>query len=184
VIAAPRTPLMRVAAAGAVAAVVGGALRMDGFGLLVCASVALAAFIALLLASGRSWSTFVGATVSAGLFVLMALVVVGTQPWQGDSGNETSIQQANDTQGVVDSLFGPNVIGFEVLGILLTAIMIGALVIARPLDAQSDADRYSHPTAAQVAESDHISNVKESLARTAAADEPAATRFATEEAPE
>lgn len=181
-IAVPRSPLMRVAAAAAVAAVVGGALRMDGFGLLPTASLALAAFIAMLLASGRSWPTFVGAAVSTGLFLVMALVVAGTGPWQGDSGNETSMEAANDTQAVVDSLFGPNVIGFEVLGILLTAIMIGALVIARPLDAQSDADRYSHPTAAQVAESDHISNVKESLARTAAADDPAATRFATEEA--
>jgi NADH:ubiquinone oxidoreductase subunit 6 (subunit J) len=184
VIALPRSPLMRISAAGAAAAVVAGALRMDGFGLLVCATLGLAAFIAMLLASSRSWSTFVGAAVALGLFLVMGLVVASTAPWQGDSGNETSMEAANDTQGIVDSLFGPNVIGFEVLGILLTAIMIGALVIARPLDAQSDADRYSHPTAAQVAESDHASNVKASLARDAAADDPAATRFKTEEARE
>ena len=126
--------------------------------------------------NARTRTVLVGAAVSLLLFGVMAVIVAGTEPWQQDTADEAASTQANDTQAVVDSLFGPNVIGFEVLGILLTAVMIGALVIARPLDAQSDADRYSHPTAAQVAESDHASNVKESLARSAAADEPAAAR--------
>jgi hypothetical protein len=134
--------------------------------------------------NARTRTVLLGAAVSLVIFLVMGLVVAGTEPWQGDSGSDASTEAANDTQAVVESLFGPNVIGFEILGILLTAIMIGALVIARPLDAQSDAERYSHPTAAQVAESDHASNVKESLARTAAADDPAVTRFATEEAPQ
>ncbi|MFA5943778.1 MAG: NADH-quinone oxidoreductase subunit J [Candidatus Thermoplasmatota archaeon] len=120
----------------------------------------------------RSRTLLIGATVAFALFAVMALIVAGTEPWQGDSGSEAATESANDTQAVVDSLFGPNVIAFEVLGILLTAIMIGALVIARPLDAQSDSERYSHPTAAQVAESDHASNVKETMARTAAASDP------------
>jgi hypothetical protein len=81
---------------------------------------------------------------------------------------------ANDLTGVTDSLFGYDVIAFEVLGILLTAAMIGALVIARPLEAQTDESRYSHPTPEQRAESDHISNVDESLARTSAANDSAA----------
>ena len=132
----------------------------------------------------RTRTVLLGAAVSLVLFLVMGLIVANTEPWQGDNANETASAQANDVQGVVDSLFGPNVIGFEVLGILLTAIMIGALVIARPLDAQSDSERYSHPTKEQVAESDRASNVKDSLARTAAANDPAATRFATEEAPE
>ena len=46
--------------------------------------------------------------------------------------------------------FGPDVIAFEVLGVLLTAAMIGALVIARPMDAQDDASRYTHPTKEQM----------------------------------
>ena len=132
----------------------------------------------------RTRTVLIGAAVSLTLFGVMAFIVAGTEPWQQDTGNETASAQANDVQGVVDSLFGPNVIGFEILGILLTAIMIGALVIARPLDAQSDSERYSHPTAEQVAESDHVSNVKESLGRTAAANDPMSTRFTTEEAPE
>ena len=132
----------------------------------------------------RNRTVLVGAAVAIVLFAVMAFIVAGTEPWQQDTANETASAQANDVQGVVDSLFGPNVIGFEILGILLTAIMIGALVIARPLDAQSDFERYSHPTAQQVAESDHVSNVKESLGRTAAAIVPMTTRFAKEEAPE
>src|SRR5687768_2023368 len=111
----------------------------------------------------RTRTVLIGAAVSLVLFAVMAFIVAGTEPWQQDTANETASAQANDIEGVVDSLFGPNVIGFEVLGILLTAIMIGALVIARPLDALSDSERYSHPTDAQVAESDHVSNVKESL---------------------
>ncbi|MHB1260702.1 MAG: NADH-quinone oxidoreductase subunit J family protein [Thermoplasmatota archaeon] len=129
----------------------------------------------------RTRTVLIGAVVSLALFATMALIVRGTEPWQGDTSTEADSAQANDVQGVVDSLFGPNVIGFEVLGILLTAIMIGALVIARPLDAQSDSERYSHPTKEQVSESDHVSNVKESLGRTAAANDPMTTRFATEE---
>ncbi len=132
----------------------------------------------------RTRTVLIGAVVSLALFATMALIVRGTEPWQDDTANEAASAQANDVQAVVDSLFGPNVIGFEVLGILLTAIMIGALVIARPLDAQSDSERYSHPTAEQVAESDHISNVKESLGRTAAAHDPMTTAVTTEEAPE
>ena len=130
--------------------------------------------------NARTRTVLIGAGVSLVLFLVMGLIVANTEPWQGDNANETASAQANDVEAVVDSLFGPNVIGFEVLGILLTAIMIGALVIARPLDAQSDSERYSHPTPEQVAESDHISNVKESLGRTAAADPPIAARPATE----
>lgn len=121
--------------------------------------------------NARTRTVLVGAVVSLALFLVMGLIVAGTEPWQGDTSNETAMATANDTQGIVDSLLGPNVIGFEVLGILLTAIMIGALVIARPLDAMADAERYSQPTAEQKAKSDHVSNVKESLERTAAADD-------------
>ncbi|HJQ93484.1 MAG TPA: NADH-quinone oxidoreductase subunit J [Candidatus Thermoplasmatota archaeon] len=132
----------------------------------------------------RTRTVLLGAAVAIALFAVMAFIVAGTEPWQGDSGNETASAQANDVQGMVDSLFGANVIGFEVLGILLTAIMIGALVIARPLDARSDAERYSHPSPEQVAQSDDASDVKRSLGRTAAANDPVAARFPTEEVPE
>jgi hypothetical protein len=130
--------------------------------------------------NARTRTVLVGAAVSLALFAVMAIIVAGTDPWQGDNADEAASARANDVQAVVDSLFGPNVIGFEVLGVLLTAVMIGALVIARPLDARSDAERYTRPTAEQAAQSDHVSDVKESLARTEAANDPAAARFAAE----
>lgn len=65
---------------------------------------------------------------------------------------------ANDQGPLVDTMFKPQVLALEVLGILLTAAMIGALVIARPLEAAADESHYSHPTAAQVAESDRASD--------------------------
>jgi amino acid transporter len=116
----------------------------------------------------RTRTLLIGAIVAGALFATMAAIVSGTQPWQGDSGSDEATARANDSGGLADSLFGPNVIGFEVLGILLTAVMIGALVIARPLDARSDASRYSQPTAAQVEESDDASDVDASRERTAA----------------
>ncbi|HUR25754.1 MAG TPA: NADH-quinone oxidoreductase subunit J [Candidatus Thermoplasmatota archaeon] len=117
------------------------------------------------------------------LYLVMTAVVASTTPWlDGDAAAAPT--DANDLTAVTDALFGPDVIAFEVLGVLLTAVMIGALVIARPLDAQSDAERYSCPTREQVAESDHASNVKESLGRTAAANDPMTTRFSAEELPE
>lgn len=168
-----------------VAALLGAKMVFDGTsGLFIlfrlAAAVLVFAAVGLVLVGvyRARWVVKFGAMLSLVLFGVMAAVVGSVAAWAVDSGD--GIAAANDIQAVVDSLFGPNVIGFEVLGILLTAIMIGALVIARPLDAQSDSERYSHPTAEQVAQSDHISNVKESLARTEAADLPAAARPATE----
>lgn len=104
-----------------------------------------------------------GAIVALVLFALMGLTISNTAPWTQDpvppaEGEQDSVTRANDQSAVVDALFGPQVIAFEVLGILLTAAMIGALVIARPLEAPDDDTHYSHPTKAQVAESDHASD--------------------------
>lgn len=116
----------------------------------------------------RTRTLLVGAGVSVVLFLAMGLLTANADPWQAGAapphGNATAgnatATDANDLGGLTDSLFGPDVIAFEVLGILLTAAMIGALVIARPLDATEDKDRYSHPTDAQVAETDRISDPK------------------------
>lgn len=105
----------------------------------------------------RRMTFFLGAVVAVAIFATMGLTVSKTQPWQ-QPGNATAQQQANDTDGLVGALFGPFVVPFEILGILLTAAMIGALVIARPMDAMQDSERYSHPTAQQVAETDRASD--------------------------
>lgn len=117
----------------------------------------------------RTRTLLVGAGVSLVLFLAMGLITLNADPWQARSdgastdgqpaGNATATD-ANELSGLTDSLFGPDVIAFEVLGVLLTAAMIGALVIARPLDAVEDKDRYSHPTEAQREETDRVSDVK------------------------
>lgn len=106
----------------------------------------------------RRMTLLFGAAVSLVLFVLMALTIRGTTPWAGEASNE-NVDAANDQAALVDALLDGQVVPFEVLGILLTAAMIGALVIARPLDAEADESHYSHPTKQQVAESDRASDV-------------------------
>jgi NADH:ubiquinone oxidoreductase subunit 6 (subunit J) len=107
----------------------------------------------------RARTLLIGALVAAVLFGAMALLVRGAAPWRAGATDEATAQ-ANDTQGLVDTLFGADVIGFEVLGVLLTAAMIGALVIARPMEAVDDESRYTHPTPEQVAQTDRVSDPK------------------------
>ena len=98
-----------------------------------------------------------GAAVALVLFAFMGLAISEVEPW-GAEATEASVEAANGQGALADTLFGPQVIALEVLGVLLTAAMIGALVIARPLDAVEDDSHYSHPTPAQVAESDKASD--------------------------
>ncbi|MEK6976066.1 MAG: NADH-quinone oxidoreductase subunit J [Candidatus Thermoplasmatota archaeon] len=105
----------------------------------------------------RRMTLLFGGAVALALFAMMGLAITGTQPWDGE-GTQENVTKANDQASVVDTLFGPQVVAFEVLGILLTAAMIGALVIARPVDAEADDSHYTHPTPAQVAESDKASD--------------------------
>lgn len=110
----------------------------------------------------RRMRFLLGGIVSAVLLLVMVVAIQDTKPWteaqpEPDGvGDRSSV--ANDQARVVDTMFGPQVLALEVLGILLTAAMIGALVIARPLEAPDDDTHYSHPTAAQVAESDKASD--------------------------
>lgn len=106
----------------------------------------------------RRMTLLFGAAVALVLFVLMALVIRDTTAWAGEA-SDADIDAANDQSAMVDALLDGQVVPFEVLGILLTAAMIGALVIARPLDAEPDEAHYSHPTKLQVAESDRASDV-------------------------
>jgi hypothetical protein len=101
-----------------------------------------------------------GAFVSLVIFVVMALLVRSATPWRSGASDSPS---ANNLDSLVGVLFGDDVIAFEVLGILLTAAMIGALVIARPMEAQSDESRYSRPTPEQVAQTDLVSDPKHAV---------------------
>ncbi len=76
-----------------------------------------------------------GATL---VFAIIALAVSQTVPWQEDNAGG-----AEDFDDLAQSLFTDHVIALEVLGILLTAALIGALVIARPLGSVDDSSHYA-----------------------------------------
>jgi hypothetical protein len=75
------------------------------------------------------------------LFAVLAGTFSGIEAWQdGGAGS------ADDLEGLVKALFEDHVVALEVLGILLTAAMIGALVIARPLLNPPDSAHYMTPS--------------------------------------
>lgn len=78
-------------------------------------------------APSRKVQVVLAATLALALFAVLALAIHATPAWR-----ESAAAPA-DVDAIADALFGPLVIPFEVLGVLLTAVMIGALVIARPL---------------------------------------------------
>ncbi len=88
----------------------------------------------------RVWARRVGIAVPIVLFSALAAAVLAAEPWGLDP-----VGGAEDIDAIATDLFREHVVAFEVLGILLTAAMIGSLVIARPLVAGMDRDVY--PTA-------------------------------------
>lgn len=123
----------------------------------------------------RRFTLLFGGAVALVLFALMGLTIADVDAWRGE-GTADNVTAANDQATIVDNLFGSEVLAFEVLGILLTAAMIGALVIARPLDAEPDEAHYTHPTPQQVAESDRASDPATHAAGIASSKEPSPTR--------
>ncbi len=104
----------------------------------------------------RRWQVLGAAIVAAAIFAAMALSIRDTAPWQADGADGG----AGDLDALVTGLFDTHVIALEVLGILLTAAMIGALVIARPLGQAPDADHYPHPSREEVSAAQHTSDVE------------------------
>lgn len=50
--------------------------------------------------------------------------------------------QAEDFDALADGIFTTHIIALEALGVLLTAAMIGAMIIARPLEGRPDTENY------------------------------------------
>ncbi len=94
----------------------------------------------------------VAAAVAFVAFGAIAYAVSATDPWQKDGAGG-----AEDIDAIVTDLFTDHVIAFEVLGILLTAAMIGALVIARPLTGGLDSAHY--PKGKDMAKTQAVSDV-------------------------
>src|SRR5690348_15329377 len=74
--------------------------------------------------NNRSW--FVGLAVAVPLLALLAYALI--DEWGDDEINDHSVQT---TAQVSDSIFGHYLIPFEAVGLLLTAALIGAIVLAR-----------------------------------------------------
>ncbi len=97
----------------------------------------LAAGIALFALLGQEVKRLAALFVAVSIFALMAIPVMDAAPWDAEkaenAGDADTSASEDGITALVDSLFDKHVIGLEVLGVLLTAAMIGALVIARPL---------------------------------------------------
>src|SRR5688572_183399 len=95
--------------------------------------------------NARTVRLLTAAAISLATFAVMALSIQDTREWARDGkglGDQLTL--------TTDGLFDTHVIAFEVLGILLTAAMIGALVIARPLGQAPDEANYDPPTPEQL----------------------------------
>ncbi|MGB1587170.1 MAG: NADH-quinone oxidoreductase subunit J [Thermoplasmatota archaeon] len=75
------------------------------------------------------------AAIAVLVFAIIALSVAGTDAWQTAGEGK-----AEDMDTLVVALFTDHVIALEVLGVLLTAAMIGALTIARPIGGPTNDD--------------------------------------------
>jgi hypothetical protein len=96
----------------------------------------------------RKSQVAIAALIALLLFAVIALAIRATPAWTQQPG------APNDLTSVTDALFGPQVIPFEVLGILLTAVMVGALVTARPLTVHgSEETSLVHPNLSQATDS-------------------------------
>ncbi len=75
--------------------------------------------------------------VALAIYATIDATIRDTAPWQstGAGGSE-------NLDAVVTGIFSDHVLAFEVLGVLLTAAMIGAMIIARPLGRPLDSDNY------------------------------------------
>jgi hypothetical protein len=89
--------------------------------------------IAIVRLDAAATSPAIGADVVDTLAAEAALVVAATA---------VTMPVAEDFDTLADGLFSTNVIALEVLGVLLTAAMIGAMVIARPLEGRPDSENY------------------------------------------
>ncbi len=93
------------------------------------------------------------ALLALGVLLVLLLSIRATAPWADAAATDASVQAANNVPSLTDALFGPQVIPFEVLGVLLTAVMFGALVIARPLTVMADEETsLVHPNLAPASE--------------------------------
>lgn len=104
----------------------------------------------------NAWARLGAVVAVIAFFAMSALLVLDVEAW-----NDAGMESANDMDALVDGIFTEHVLAFEVLGILLTAAMIGAMVIARPLGSTLDSENYPRPSAEELERSQAVSIVED-----------------------
>lgn len=102
----------------------------------------------------------IAALVAVVFFLVVALAAINTPGYDGDA-----VGGAEDFGRLADGLFDTHVLAFLALGVLLTAALIGAMVIARPLGSTPDSVHYATKRDAKgLAEVQLVSDVERNLA--------------------
>lgn len=107
----------------------------------------------------KAWNLFAFFLAVAILGLLVA-AVQSPAPWQ-----EEGAGGAEDFGTLAEGIFSEHVLALEVLGVLLTAAMIGAMVLARPLGLPTDQEmHYSQRIDDEVLEQvQHVSDIRDDL---------------------
>lgn len=101
----------------------------------------------------------IAAVIATVFFLVVALAIVATPGYDSEP-----VGGAEDFGRIADGLFHTHVVAFLALGVLLTAALIGAMVIARPLGSQPDSINYAtRRDASGLAEVQLISDVERNL---------------------
>jgi hypothetical protein len=97
--------------------------------------------------------------VSVAIAAVMVTAFLTTPSWMAEPAGD-----AEDFETLAEALFTTEVMAFLALGVLLTAAMIGAMIIARPLGAEDDASHYHRRDRHEVDDEAHVADVEGHLA--------------------
>lgn len=93
---------------------------------------------------------------------LAAIGVLGLMLYAyNDASLGTGAESEESMEGIANGIFDTHVIAFEALGILLTAVMIGAMIIAKPLGGRLDSENY--PRTEDLTASQEVSDVDRNM---------------------
>jgi hypothetical protein len=106
---------------------------------------------------GRKRHLIVAAIIATAFFVFLSLAAIDSPGFDQEPAGG-----AEDFDRLADAIFTDHVLALEALGILLTAAMIGAMVIARPLGS-TPANYPTRRTQKELAEIQYISDVDRNM---------------------
>lgn len=107
----------------------------------------------------KAWNLF-ALLLALVILATMVLAVQSPPSWQAEG-----VGDAEDFATLADGIFSKHVLALEVLGILLTAVMIGAMTIARPLGLPTDREMHyaTRIDDELMEELQHVSDVSDDL---------------------